>query len=74
MSKMSFVSLINILLSNVEESEHTASQTDIDRMFGWGEWMKYIIMAGGEYKKFGIPKPLIEVALVEPSKEHASSV
>lgn len=23
--------------------------------------MKYIIMAGGEYKKFGIPKPLIEV-------------
>ena len=34
MSKMSFVSLINILLSNVEESEHTASQADIDRMFG----------------------------------------
>ena len=23
--------------------------------------MKYIIMAGGKYKKFGIPKPLIEV-------------
>ena len=35
MSKMSFVSLINILLSSVEEeSEHTANQADIDRMFG----------------------------------------
>lgn len=34
MSKMSFVSLINILLSSVEEHESKATQEDIDRMFG----------------------------------------
>lgn len=34
MKQMSFVSLINILLSSVEERENIASQEDIDRMFG----------------------------------------
>jgi hypothetical protein len=34
MKQMSFVSLINILLSSVEEHEQKASQEDIDRMFG----------------------------------------
>ncbi len=34
MSNMSFVSLINILLSSVEEHENTATQEDIDKMFG----------------------------------------
>ena len=34
MSKMSFVSLINILLSNVEEHEQKATQEDIDKIFG----------------------------------------
>lgn len=34
MANMSFVSLINILLSNVEEHEQKASQSDIDKMFG----------------------------------------
>ena len=34
MKEMSFVSLTNILLSNVEETEKEASQDDIDRMFG----------------------------------------
>ena len=34
MANMSFVSLINILLSNVEEHEQTATQEDIDKMFG----------------------------------------
>ena len=34
MANMSFVSLINILLSSVEEKEQTATQQDIDKMFG----------------------------------------
>ena len=34
MSNMSFVSLINILLSSVEEHENTATQDDINRYFG----------------------------------------
>lgn len=34
MSNMSFVSLINILLSNVEEHEQKATQEDIDKFFG----------------------------------------
>ena len=34
MSKMSFVSLINILLSNVEEHEQKATQDDINKYFG----------------------------------------
>lgn len=34
MSNMSFVSLINILLSSVEEHEQKATQEDIDKMFG----------------------------------------
>lgn len=35
MANMSFVSLINILLSNVEETEERkASQEDIDKFFG----------------------------------------
>lgn len=34
MANMSFVSLINILLSSVEEKEKTPTQDDIDRMFG----------------------------------------
>lgn len=34
MSNMSFVSLVNILLSNVEEHENKATQEDIDKMFG----------------------------------------
>ena len=33
---MSFVSLINILLSSVEEHENNATQNDIDKYFGWG--------------------------------------
>ena len=32
--EMSFVSLMNILLSNVESNETDANQDDIDRMFG----------------------------------------
>lgn len=34
MSNMSFVSLINILLSSVEEHETKATQDDIDKYFG----------------------------------------
>lgn len=36
MKEMSFVSLFNILISatNTEEDERTATQKDIDRMFG----------------------------------------
>ena len=34
MKKMSYISLMNILLSNVEETETDATQSDIDRMFG----------------------------------------
>lgn len=34
MKEMSFVSLMNILLSNVEEDSKSATQDDIDRMFG----------------------------------------
>ncbi len=34
MSNMSFVSLINILLSSVDEHEQNATQEDIDKMFG----------------------------------------
>ena len=34
MANMSFVSLINIMLSTVEEKENTATQEDIDKMFG----------------------------------------
>lgn len=34
MKQMSFVSLINILLSSVEEHDKKATQEDIDRMFG----------------------------------------
>lgn len=34
MKQMSFVSLINILISTVEEKERTATQEDIDRVFG----------------------------------------
>jgi len=34
MKQMSFVSLINILLSSVEESEKNATQEDIDKYFG----------------------------------------
>lgn len=36
MKQMSFVSLINILISSVEESDDmpSATQADIDRMFG----------------------------------------
>ena len=34
MKQMSFVSLINILLSSVQEHENKATQEDIDRMFG----------------------------------------
>ena len=31
---MSFVSLVNILLSNVEEHENNATQDDINKYFG----------------------------------------
>lgn len=34
MKQMSYVSLMNILLSTVEEDYKNASQDDIDRMFG----------------------------------------
>jgi len=34
MANMSFVSLINILLSSVEEHEQKASQEDIEKYFG----------------------------------------
>ena len=34
MKQMSFVSLINILLSSVEEKENKPTQADIDKMFG----------------------------------------
>lgn len=34
MAHMSFVSLINILLSSVEEKEKKPTQEDIDKMFG----------------------------------------
>lgn len=34
MANMSFVSLMNILLSSVEEKEQKASQADIDKFFG----------------------------------------
>ena len=34
MKEMSYVSLINILLSNVEEDQKQATQEDIDRYFG----------------------------------------
>ena len=34
MKQMSFVSLLNILLTSVEEKDKKATQEDIDRMFG----------------------------------------
>lgn len=34
MKQMSFVSLINILLSTIEEKEKKPSQEDIDKVFG----------------------------------------
>ena len=34
MKQMSFVSLMNILLSNVEPEEREATPDDIERMFG----------------------------------------
>ena len=34
MKEMSYVSLMNILLSNVEEEEKSATQEDIDKYFG----------------------------------------
>jgi len=34
MDRMSFVSLMNILLSTVEEKEKKPTQEDIDKMFG----------------------------------------
>lgn len=34
MKQMSFVSLVNILLSSVEEKEQDATQEDIDSFFG----------------------------------------
>ena len=34
MANMSFVSLINIMLSSVEEHENNATQEDIDKYFG----------------------------------------
>ena len=34
MANMSFVSLVNILLSNVEEHEQKATQDDINKYFG----------------------------------------
>lgn len=34
MKEMSFVSLINILLSSVDEEEKNATQEDIDKYFG----------------------------------------
>lgn len=34
MDRMSFVSLMNILLSTVEEKENKPTQEDIDKMFG----------------------------------------
>ena len=34
MKEMSYISLMNILLSSVEESSKNATQEDIDRMFG----------------------------------------
>lgn len=34
MKEMSFVSLINILLSTADDKEQKATQADIDKMFG----------------------------------------
>ena len=34
MKQMSFVSLVNILISTIEEKESKATQEEIDRMFG----------------------------------------
>lgn len=34
MKEMSYVSLMNILISSVEEDEKAATQEDIDRYFG----------------------------------------
>lgn len=34
MKEMSYVSLMNILLSTVEDEEHNATQEDIDKYFG----------------------------------------
>lgn len=34
MKQMSFTSLVNILLSSVEDKERKATQKDIDRVFG----------------------------------------
>lgn len=39
MKEMSYVSLINILLSSVEDDEKQATQEDIDRYFGQEETM-----------------------------------
>lgn len=32
---MSFVSLMNILISSVESDEQEATEADVRRMFGW---------------------------------------
>lgn len=34
MKEMSFVSLMNILLSNIDDETHSATQEDIDTFFG----------------------------------------
>ena len=39
MKEMSYVSLMNILLSTVEDDEKQATQEDIDRYFGQEETM-----------------------------------
>lgn len=39
MKEMSYVSLMNILLSSVEDDEKAATQEDIDRYFGQEETM-----------------------------------
>ena len=44
MKQMSFVSLLNILLSTVEEKETKPTQKDIDKMFGQELYMEILKM------------------------------
>lgn len=50
MKDMSFVSLMNILISSVDEGEHKATEEDVRRMFGWFQ-KKYTMCGSAEEKR-----------------------
>ena len=44
MKNMSFVSLFNVLVSNLDGGEKDATEDDVRRMFGW--YLKKFIISG----------------------------